>query len=88
METLLDACCITPLEWDALLERRLSLDSVKLDERWFVEKEDALVTRHGWVRSHRLLLAKGRREGEDLIATLASLRDFRRQIEAAFERPS
>jgi len=61
VETLLDACCITPLEWDALLERRLSLDSVKLDERWFVEKEDALVTRHGWVRSHRLLLAKAKR---------------------------
>jgi hypothetical protein len=61
VETLLDACRITALELDALLERRLELDSVKLDERWFAEKEEALVKQQGWVRSQRLVLAKAKR---------------------------
>ena len=61
VETLLDACRITAFELDALLEKRLELDSVKINERWFEEKEAALVTQHGWVRSHRLALAKAKR---------------------------
>jgi hypothetical protein len=60
VETLLDACRITALEWDGILERRLELDSVKLNERWFMEKEDALVNQQGWVRSHRFVLAKAK----------------------------
>lgn len=61
VETLLDACRITAFELDALLEKRLELDSAKLNEGWFAEKEDILVNQHGWVRSHRLVLAKSKR---------------------------
>ena len=61
VETFLDACRITALELDALLERRLELDSAKVNEGWFKEKEDLLVQQHGWVRSHRLELAKSKR---------------------------
>jgi hypothetical protein len=61
VETFLDACRITALELDALLEKRLKLDSAKLNVVWFTEKEDILVNQHGWERSHRLMLAKSKR---------------------------
>jgi len=61
VETLVDTCQISPLEWDALLDQRLLLESVRIDELWFVDKEDLLVA-SGWVRSQRFLYAKFRRQ--------------------------
>ena len=61
VETLLDSCRIPAVELDALLEDRVTLESVMINEQWFAEKEDILVNQHGWVRSHRLMLAKSKR---------------------------
>jgi hypothetical protein len=60
VETLVISCQITALEWDVLLQQRLHLEAGKLNERWFVEKENLLVGA-GLVRSFRLLFAKSKR---------------------------